>query len=212
MACRKGDKLKARLRQLPGVQKLVGVTGSPGTGKKTVAPILAKLLDAPLVDLNALAKRMATPSRGEYQVDVGLLRQRLKALNPAGSVVFGHLLSDVLRRSEVAFVAVLRCEPSALKSRLESRGYERQKVTENVEAELIGVVLDSSVRRFGEDRVREYDTTSTSPAALARRMAGDYKRGRGATAPWIDWTLDYDSPSKLRSLFSPGTAGDAAST
>ena len=53
----------------------------------------------------------------------------------------------------------------------DGKGIPRAKVTENVEAELIGVVLDECVKRFGRDLVREYDTTSFSPKAVAREIA-----------------------------------------
>jgi broad-specificity NMP kinase len=112
------------------------------------------------------------------------------------------LVPDVLREGEPDFVAVVRCEPAELKSRLSARGYSHEKVLENVEAELIGVVLDASVRAFGAGVVREYDTTGSKPASVARRIADDYAAKAVHEGPWIDWTLDYDSSTKLRSLLS----------
>ena len=128
-----------------------------------------------------------------------------------GAVVSGHLLADVLRASDVGFVAVLRCDPVVLKRRLASRGYAHEKVLENVEAELIGVVLDAAVRRFGPSKVHEYDTSRTKPPSVARNIELDFRSGLPQTVPWKDWTLDYDSSTKLRSLLSaPRT--DPAST
>jgi adenylate kinase len=181
---------------------MVGVCGTPGTGKKTVSPIVARLMGLPpAIPVNSLAPK------GEVEVDTTLLRRRLLDLDPPRTVLFGHLLPHVLRKSEAGFVAVLRCEPSVLRERLVKRGYPKAKVTENVEAELIGVVLDECIRRYGA-LVREYDATSASPKAVASAIARDAraakapKKRAGAPPTWIDWTLDYDSSTKLRSLLA----------
>jgi len=183
------------------VRGIVGISGTPGTGKKTVAPIVASTLGLPAISVNSLAK-------GVEEVDTAKLRRDLVKLAPPRAVLYGHLLSHVLRKPEAEFVAVLRCEPSVLRQRLTKRGYPKTKVTENVEAELIGVVLDECVKRFGGALVREYDTTSSRPKLVAGAIARDAQAGKsGGKAPaWIDWTLSYDSSSKLRSLL--GGAGE----
>jgi broad-specificity NMP kinase len=187
---------------------MIGVCGTPGTGKKTVSPMVARLMGLPApIPINSLARK------GEVEVDTSLLRRRLLELDPPRTVIFGHLLPHVLRKSEARLVAVLRCEPSALCGRLLERGYPREKAIENTEAELIGVVLDECVRRFGP-LVREYDTTSSSPEAVARAIARDAEVPKAPAAgprAWIDWTLDYDSSTKLRSLLA-GTSDPPAST
>lgn len=187
---------------------MIGISGTPGTGKKTIAPLVAELMGLPPpVSLNSLV------AGGGPDVDPLHLRRALLSLRPAEGVVFGHLLPHVLKRSEVALVAVLRCEPASLRTRLLARNYPEAKVKENVEAELIGVVLDECVRRFGGRLVREYDTTSSSPENVARAIATDVRPGEAQHLrhAWIDWTLNYDSPNKLRSLLE-GTSDPPAST
>ncbi len=171
------------------------LTGTPGTGKKTVAPLLAHALGLRLLALNDLAGR-------EHAVDTKKLRARMLREDLSGTLLTGHLLPEVLRRGEAGFVAVLRCEPSRLKKRLQARGYTGEKVVANVEAELIGVVLDAALRAFGETAVREYDGTSATPVSLAKRIAHDYGRRVVHTGTWTDWTLRYDSSTRLRSLLS----------
>jgi adenylate kinase len=190
----------------------IGLTGTPGTGKKSVSPILARLLGMEDVRLNSMAEGYSERSGdGDLLVDVKLLARRVAQRGTAGAVFSGHLLSDVLPPSRADFIAVLRCEPSTLKRRLSARGYSPQKVLENVEAELIGVVLDGAIRRYGAPKVHEYDSTRTTASALARRIATDYRAGRAQTRPWVDWTLRYGSSTRLMSLLSsPRT--DPAST
>ena len=181
----------------------LGVTGTPGTGKKSISPILAGLLRMELVEINSFARTRAAPREGdELVVDTKKLGSQLAKRGTTSTVVSGHLLADVLKPASAEFVVVLRCDPAVLKRRLASRGYLPDKVLENVEAELIGVVLDGAVRRFGAAKVHEYDSTGTSPVSLAKRIADDYLAGRAQASPWVDWTLDYDSSARLRSLLS----------
>jgi adenylate kinase len=183
--------------------KAIGITGTPGTGKKTVSPILASLLGRQLLEINTLAIPYSVPDRGgELVVNVKTLGSELRRRGLSGAVVSGHLLADVLGRSELDFIAVLRCDPAVLKRRLASRGYSHEKVIENVEAELIGVVLDTVVRKFGAPKVHEYDTTRARAASIAKQIASDYREGLSQAAPWRDWILDYDSSTRLRSLLS----------
>lgn len=182
---------------------VLGITGTPGTGKKSVAAILADELGMMLLEINSLARPRSGQREGkEIEVDTRKLRRELSRRRLRGTIVSGHLLADVLPPSMASFVVVLRCEPRTLKRRLSARGYPPEKVMENVEAELIGVVLDGAVRSFGAAKVHEYDSTRAEPARLARRIASDYREGRVRSGPWIDWTLNYDSPTRLTSLLS----------
>jgi broad-specificity NMP kinase len=195
------------------VRGIVGICGTPGTGKKTVAPKVATLLGLPAaISINSLAPKAAV------DVDPRMLRSKLLKSKPSRVVLFGHLLPDVLTRREAAFVAVLRCDPATLRKRLGERGYPMAKVTANVEAELIGVLLYECVVQYGSQLVREYDTTSSSPEDVARAIAreakpvleGGMKTAAKRPTAWIDWTLDYGSSTKLRSLL--GRSAPPAST
>ena len=170
---------------------IVGISGTPGTGKKTVAPIVASLMGLPAaISLNSLAPR---ESPRWTQGSSGENCSSSTRLPPSCSVTCSPTCSQSERRR---FVAVLRCEPSVLRKRLVERGYSPAKVTENVEAELIGVVLDECLRRFGSELVREYDTTSASPKDVAKAIARDAEAATaeakarqrasppGSTGPW----------------------------
>ncbi len=194
-----------------GLKLALGITGTPGTGKKTVSPRVASKLSYSTLDLNQLAK-VGSPDkpREPFEVDVAVLRKRIAALRTSKRVIYGHLLPEVFRAKELDFVAVIRCEPSVLKKRLIERGYDEEKLLANVEAELIGVVLDNSARSFGRSVVHEYDSTETDPDELADAIVSDYTRRARQRRSWIDWTVRYASSARLRSLLSLGSTEPAS--
>lgn len=183
--------------------RLLGLTGTPGTGKKSIAPRVSKRLGLTCVSINeiALARNKSAGRGKEVEVDTRAVRRALLKKECGPCVVYGHLLPDVLVRRDVARVVVLRCDPAVLKRRLLARGYSREKTTENVEAELIGLVSSNSLARFGEDKTEEYDTTASSAAKsaveVAKLLAAPHRRVQR-----IDWLGDYGSAAKFRSLFS----------
>lgn len=178
--------------------RVVGITGTPGTGKKSVSPIVAKLMGLPCLGLNEFARAEGLVEKGGG-VDMMLLRRALARKLKRTTVVYGHLLPYSVRRAQVAQVGVLRCEPSVLKQRLFSRGYTAEKVAENVEAELIGMVSADSIRAYGAAKVFEVDATYTSPAEAAQQAVALFKDERTKSGP-VDWMSNYDSGEKLKSL------------
>ena len=106
------------------MKKLLGVTGTPGTGKKSVAVDLATLLGFTARDLNVLARDLGCVERidGSVVVDTKRLSRALRGRAWSGVVLHGHLLPDLFRGGGIDYVAVLRCDPAILKERLLARG------------------------------------------------------------------------------------------
>jgi adenylate kinase len=182
--------------------RIFGITGTPGTGKKTIAPMVASKLGVPCFSLNELAVSSGSFVPGSMdEVDTEALKVKLRGLVEDQSLVYGHLLPHILGKNSVAKVVVLRCEPRELKRRLMARGYPSAKVVENVEAELIGVVSADSIRVFGNSKVFELDTSSVTPRRAATRILS-LLQASGNLSPRIDWTRSYDTASKLRSLIA----------
>ncbi len=185
------------------------VTGTPGTGKKTIAPLVAARLRIPCFGLNDLAARYGLQvGQREVEVNAAGLGRRLRKEVDEPCLLFGHLVPYALRKQDVARVAVLRCDPRVLRARLTKRGYPMGKMIENVEAELIGVISADSAEAFGRSKVVEFDTSTTSPGKAAAEIAR-LLSPRGAGSGPIDWLRSYDSPEKLKSLLLSGTAYSA---
>ncbi len=97
----------------------IALTGTPGTGKTTVAG----LLPYKVIDINALVRGGMNlgidPERGCLDADMDALEQRLKELDSDEiSILEGHFSHHFADWS-----IVLRLAPSELELRLEARGY-----------------------------------------------------------------------------------------
>lgn len=166
----------------------IALTGTPGTGKTTVAA----LLPYRVIDLNALVKgglNLGTDQeRGCLEADMDGLEQRLEEMDTYGLTIleghFSHYFADE--------AVVLRLAPSELRKRLEARGYSTKKIQENLESEALDVILVEAVEFCGH--VSEIDTTGRSVHEVAglvqRAIRKEIELGPGQ----VDWLVDFFDP------------------
>ena len=163
------------------------LTGTPGTGKSSLAPALARLAGGPAVDLNAFAssRRLFKSEKGAFGEKIADLKRLKKALaghlkNEENFVVEGHLACEF--RIPADAVVVLRCDPRVLKKRLERRKYPAGKVRENVLAELLDYCLIRAEENRGKTAVIQADST--------KRISSDalFKKIRSKKGDRVDWS------------------------
>ena len=126
---------------------IICVTGTPGTGKTTVAKILQKMLDFEYIDVMKLIKKnklydyFDTKTKS-YIVDVDKVVPALtKELKSVKNAIVDSHLSHYLPKKCVDLCIVTKCELKELKKRLQKRKYSPEKVRENLDAEIFGVCL-----------------------------------------------------------------------
>jgi adenylate kinase len=179
------------------VPRPVALTGTPGTGKSTVAMALAPGLRS--VEVADLARKSGAGRSipDGMEVDVARLSRSLRT--PASlegiDLVVGHLAHLLPLRD----VVVLRCHPAELERRLLQAGRGRAgDRRENVQAEATDVVLLEAVRPG--HRVWEVDTSQRSVESVAREVARRVRtRGRSSYGH-VDWLGD---PAVTAHLLDP---------
>jgi adenylate kinase len=170
----------------------IALTGTPGTGKTTVA----ELLPYRVIDLNALIRdeglSLGTdPKRGCLIADVDALAERIEELAPDEDeeivILEGHFSHQFASEA-----IVLRTSPAVLRERLALRGYLEKKVRENLEAEALDVILVEATGWC--DRVSEIDATEMSPQEVADLVVGILRREMVLPPGDIDWTgeMEFD--------------------
>jgi len=184
-----------------GSRLIVAITGSPGVGKTTISRLLAERLEARHIDLSKLALEEGLVEEWDAErdtaiVDIEAVRREIEKLQRRYErlIIEGHYAHDVAPRG--SWIFVLRRAPWRLRDELEERGYDAEKVGENVEAELLGVCLSEAVETHGSERVHEVDTTDKTPQEIVEEI---YEVLRGVRPPRIgvvDW-LDRPEAKQL---------------
>lgn len=147
---------------------LIGLTGTPGTGKTSVSKLLEKRRQWKVIHLNDLIKEEhlyteVDEKRDAVVADMELVQSRLPELidemekGAANKVV---ILESHLAHYIADTIIVLRACPPELKTRLETRGYSEEKIRENIEAEALDVILVESSEWC--EKIFEVNTTGKS--------------------------------------------------
>jgi len=156
------------------------LTGTPGTGKTSVS----KLLNEKVTSLSEYYKEASEgkTKSGEWIVDIGKLNTILKTSDAKiyeGN--FAHKLNNIDK------IIVLRCDPNILKDRLEERGYKKEKVLENLEAEAIGLIFSESIYYVGENNVIQIDTSKNDITSTSK-IIEKYVEGKIKVEEEIDYS------------------------
>jgi adenylate kinase len=144
---------------------IIGLTGTPGTGKTTSAN---KLKDHGFIIINI--KQFIDENnfdfkfdedRNTQEVDLEVLDKNLKkyvnSLDISAIIIIEGHLSHYLTFLDK--IIVLRCHPNKLEERLKKVGFDKKKIMENIEAETIDVITIESVELHGKDKVFEINVT-----------------------------------------------------
>ena len=175
---------------------IIVVTGTPGVGKSTISGLLAHSIGALHVDLSNLALRQGLTlgrdeERGTSVADIQRLKSLLEEIVSSSSgntlVVEGHYASEVVPSEREPLVFVLRKDPWRLKEELDTRGFRKEKVAENVAAEVLDVCLTEAVTAYGEDRVSEIDVTDLGPEDVVEEIISIIRRSKPTGVGRVDW-------------------------
>jgi adenylate kinase len=170
--------------------KVVLIFGSPGVGKSEVGRIVAERLGLRLIELAELA--------GGEEADMRAVSARAGSiLRREGGVVVSHIPFKP-RGLMPRRVIVLRRNPLELVEVLRSRGYSREKVRENVEAELIDYVYVRALEIYGPRRTVQIRTSGRTKEEVAERVL---RALRGELrSEEVDWIGELEANGSLEGL------------
>ena len=166
------------------------MTGTPGVGKTSVASYVKSI---EVVDVNSLAGDCDAivghdAGRDTDEVDVEKLIRAVETIK--GDVLLEGHLSHFL---DVDLAIVLRCSPRILRQRLAMKGWSERKVTENIEAEAVDVILIQALNAVPV--VCEVDTTDMSveevAAAVEEICAGESEKYPVGYVDWSQEVIDW---------------------
>ncbi len=185
----------ALARRRPGdARGWLALTGTPGTGKSTVARALTPL--GPVLEVSELAALTLSgreTQTGVVEVDLPRVALAFRSLRRTarGGVVVGHLAHLLPMRD----IVVLRCHPLVLARRLRKAGRSRAVQLRNAAVEATDLILIES--RSPGHRVWEVDTTGRTPRSVAQEILGLARSRPPARYGRVNWLADPRVPAEL---------------
>lgn len=138
--------------------KAIIVTGTPGTGKTTIAKEIAKILSAKYIDVHKLILNKNLPegydkSRKCLIVDEKNIKKEIETMIKRSDkvLVIDSHLSHFISPKNVAKCIITKCSDlKELKRRLKRRKYSKDKIRENLDCEIFDVCLHEA-EELGHD-------------------------------------------------------------
>jgi len=130
----------------------IALTGTPGTGKTTVAREIAERRGLTHIDISELARGVGAVIAQEAEtqvVDEDIIQEKIKDMD---DIIIDSHFAHVF---EVDLVFVLRCEPKILFDRLKNRNYSGEKIRENVMAEILDYCVLDALQYHAPEKVFE---------------------------------------------------------
>lgn len=175
---------------------LLALSGTPGTGKTTLAGLL-KQQGYTIVNLNELAFEknfiLGTDTKRQSKIlDMPRINRYIdKTFSTAEEIIiFEGLATHLLKCMQ--YIIILRCHPKELTRRLLQRQWSKEKIKENVEAETLDIILCEATELHPEQHIFEIDTTTLSveecTQAILEIIHNNFQPIEKYTLGKIDWS------------------------
>jgi broad-specificity NMP kinase/uncharacterized protein (UPF0218 family) len=155
---------------------IIAISGTPATGKTSVAKALAKRMKWPAYSLNEIAKQKNLykgydKKRKADIVDIKKLRIEVSKLakKHKNFIIESHYAHEMPND----LVIILRTNPNELYKRMKEKKWWKEKIEENIEAEIMEVCKQEALEG---NVVYEIDTTNKKPYETAEEIENFIKR------------------------------------
>ncbi|KAI8877569.1 P-loop containing nucleoside triphosphate hydrolase protein [Backusella circina FSU 941] len=143
-------------RPLPNIL----VTGTPGTGKTTSSEMIADALGLQHVNVGELVREKKfyedyLEDLDTHVLDEDKLLDELEEIVKEGGKVVDFHTCEIFPERWFDLVLVLRADTSYLYDRMVKRGYNKNKIDENMECEIMQIVLETAKESYAPEIVVE---------------------------------------------------------
>jgi adenylate kinase len=102
-------------------------------------------------------------------------------------IIDGHYATDIVPARNITRVFVLRRHPEKLKKLMEKRGFKKQKIWENLAAEILDVCLYDAIKAAGLDKVCELDVTGKTIGKIVDDIVSILDEKKPCVVGVVDW-------------------------
>jgi adenylate kinase len=141
------------------------ITGTPCTGKTTIANKLSLLFKKEVINLSVYAKNKHLLEKYDKKSDTydvcekKLIKKLKEDIKKEEDIIFvdGHM-SHFLPKAYVKLCIVCKCELKELKKRLKKRKYSKSKIEENLQCEIFDICLNEAIEK--KHNIQIFDCTN----------------------------------------------------
>lgn len=179
------------------------ITGTPGVGKTKTTLRLAEKTNMKYVNINDIVKEHKCHEGLDKEFDSLILDEDklLDALDPIiknqqndptnNGIVLDYHSIDFFHEDWMDLIIVLRSNTEILYDRLQQRGYNSKKISENMECEIMQVVLDETKQAFGGASSDDSGNNGIVIVELMSNTIDDLESNVNRIITWIDqWKID----------------------
>ena len=177
-------------------KRVILITGTPCTGKSTVANQLTAELNALYINLTELAKTHSL-TMGEDKTRNTIIVDEEKMCKKTAEtiggtekttvIVDGHYAAAVVPKRYVTYVFVLRRNPIELRKFMEKRGFSDVKLRENIASEILDVCLVEALQEQEKERVCELDITGKTVDVVVNEIIAVLNEKKPCSVGNVDW-------------------------
>ncbi len=195
--------------------KNIIISGTPGCGKTSVAKEISNLIDVKIISLNELAVSdnfsfEYDTERKTFVVDFDIFLpyvlnriEEIKQDKPTYLIIESHF-SDIIPEKFIDYTFILRCDPDELFKRLEKKNYDIKKITENIQAEILGNCINYFIQKQMKSPIFEIDTTNITIETVARTIVEiivENNNGENYKIGKVDWLEKLFEEDRLKEFF-----------
>ena len=121
-----------------------------------MAKMISEYFGIKLFDLTLISKEecLFEENNGILEVDTDKLAKKIVDKISNDFVIVGHLAPYALEKSQIDKIIILRRNPNKLVSIFHQRGYSKEKIQENIESEILGVISYDVFEKFNEKAIQ----------------------------------------------------------
>jgi adenylate kinase len=151
---------------------IIAISGTPGTGKHTLADRLSRKIKYEVLDLNPFL----TKGKKEEEVTLKKLNRVFQRHKKDNLLVVSHL-AHFIESKQINLLIVLRTEPMVLAKRLRGRRYSKEKIRDNVIFEAMNGTYEEALKM--KRNVFQIDNTQNIDRAVKKARLIINGKGRG---------------------------------
>jgi adenylate kinase len=178
------------------MKRVILITGTPCTGKTTLAKHLTTNLDALHINLTEFANKhhlilKQDPHRKTAIINETKMRkkitQTINTTHKPNIIIDGHYAAAIVPKHLATHTFVLRRNPIELRRLMEKRGYTGTKLWENLASEILDICLIEALHKQKKETVYELDTTHKTTKNLTNKITTILNKHKKSTTPNVDW-------------------------